>query len=284
MRMTYVRSTARVAAGLLVIAGAAGASAADKSGYSLGNPTPDNALRDMATDRPDKTESPYTVDAGRIQIETDLVAYTYDGADGLTTRAFDVLPFNLKLGLTHDTDLQFLYGAYSHVHTSGGGLTEKDNGFGDLVVRVKHNIWGNDGGPTAFGVMPFVKLPTNDMASLNDDVEGGVIVPLAIDLGRGMGLGLMTEIDILKAESGSGYEPTFINSASLSFGLTDRLGMYVEAYVERSAESGAETIVTVDTGFTYAVTDNLQLDAGANIGVTDAADDLNVFAGISRRF
>ena len=38
--------------------------AADKSSYSLFNPTPDSALRDMATDRPDKTESPYTVDAG----------------------------------------------------------------------------------------------------------------------------------------------------------------------------------------------------------------------------
>ena len=43
-------------------------------------------------------------------------------------------------------------------------------------------------------------------------------------------------------------------------------------------------MVTFDTGLTYAVTDNLQLDVGANIGVTDVADDINVFAGMSRRF
>jgi len=168
--------------------------AADKSSYSLFNPTPDSALRDMSTDRPDKTESPYTVDAGRIQIETDLIAYTHDRENGITTRAFDVLPFNLKIGLTSSTDLQLVYGTYSHVRVSGDGGT--DSGTGDLVVRLKHNLWGNDGGRTAFALMPFVKIPTNDLKSLNNDVEGGLIVPLAIDLGRGMGLGLMTEIDI----------------------------------------------------------------------------------------
>jgi hypothetical protein len=35
---------------------------ADKSQYSLFNPTPERLLRDMTTDRPDTTESPFTVD------------------------------------------------------------------------------------------------------------------------------------------------------------------------------------------------------------------------------
>jgi opacity protein-like surface antigen len=281
------RKPARIAAhigGAALTIACGAATAADKSQYSLRNPTPASELRDMSTDRPDKTESPYTVDAGRFQLETDLVAYTHDSRDGVTTRAFDVTPFNLKVGLTGSTDVQFVYGAFSHVRTSGGGARETEKGFGDLVVRLKHNLWGNDGGPTALGLIPFVKLPTNNVESLNDDVEGGVIVPLAVDLGGGIGLGLMTEIDILRSESGSGYEPTFVNSATLSFELTQRLGLYVEALVERSTESSAETVVTLDSGLTYAVTDNLQLDAGANVGVTGAADDLNVFVGLSRRF
>lgn len=278
-----IRAGALAGAAMIALASSQ-AAASDKNRYSLLDPTPDGKLRDMSTDRPDKTESPYTVDAGRFQIETDLVAYTHDRRDGITTRAFDVMPFNLKIGLTDSSDLQLVYGAFSHVRTSGRGVSETERGFGDLVVRYKQNLWGNDGGKTAFAVMPFVKIPTNNVAGLNDDVEGGIIVPLAVDLGNGMGLGLMTEVDFLKAESGGGYEPTFVNSATVSFELTQRLGMYVEAFVERSAESGAETIVTFDTGFTYAVTDHLQLDAGVNIGVTEAADDLNVFAGLSQRF
>ena len=70
----------------------------------------------------------------------------------------------------------------------------------------------------------------------------------------------------------------------MSFELTKKLGLYTEFYVERSTDSGAETIVTLDAGLTYAVDDNLQLDTGVNVGVTDAADDVNVFAGLSRRF
>lgn len=273
-----------VAGAMMLSVGATAAGAGDKSGYTLWNPTPDSQLRAMSTDRPDKTESPYTVDAGRIQIETDLVGYTYDSRDGITTRAFDIMPFNFKIGLTSSTDLQLVYGAYSHVRTSEGGVTDREAGFGDLTVRVKHNIWGNDGGNTAFAVMPFLKVPTNNVDALNDDVEGGIIVPLAIDLGRGVGLGLMTEVDILRTEDGRSYEPTFVNSAALGFELTDKWGAYVEAFVERSAESGAETVVTLNGGLTYAVNDNLQLDAGANIGVTKAADDLNVFVGLSRRY
>lgn len=279
----------RRASGCLAIGAAAAlsvapVSAADKDQYSLVNPTPHAQLREMSTDRPDKTESPYTVDAGRFQIETDLIAYTRNGNNSLTTRSFEVMPFNFKMGLTHDTDLQIIYGALSHSRTSGAGAAVEEDGFGDVTLRLKHNVWGNDGGKTAFALMPFLKVPTNTLASLNDDVEGGLIVPLAVDLGHGMGLGLMTEIDILKSENGKGYEPVFINSATVSFELTQRLGMYVEAYVERSTGPGAATIVTLDGGFTYAVTDDLQLDAGANVGVTKAADDLNVFAGLSRRF
>ena len=51
--------------------------AADKSAYTLWHPTPRALLRELTTDRPDKTESPYTVDAGHVQIEADLVNYSY---------------------------------------------------------------------------------------------------------------------------------------------------------------------------------------------------------------
>lgn len=260
-------------------------SSLDKGRYTLFNPTPASALRDMSTDRPDKTESPYTVDAGRVQIETDLMAYTRDTADGVRTETWDVLPFNFKFGLTYNSDVQFVYGSFSHVRPSRpGNVSESESGAGDLVIRYKYNFWGNDGGKTALGIMPFVTLPTSTFDDANDDLEGGVIVPLAVDLGGGVGVGVMTEVDMLRRESGGGYAPTFINSLTVGFELTKKLGLYGEVYTERSAEGGAETVVTFDTGVTYAVTDNLQIDTGVAIGVTDAADDFNVFAGVSRRF
>ena len=41
----------------------------DKSSYNLFNPTPDQYMREMSPDRPDKTDSPFSVDAVNLQLE-----------------------------------------------------------------------------------------------------------------------------------------------------------------------------------------------------------------------
>jgi hypothetical protein len=46
--------------------------APNKSQYTLFNPTPIDLRRPYNTDRPSKTDSPYTVDAGVFQIESDV--------------------------------------------------------------------------------------------------------------------------------------------------------------------------------------------------------------------
>src|ERR1700722_6975711 len=67
-------------------------SAPDKSDYSLLNPTPEAELRSFNTDRPPKANSPYTVDAGHFQYETDLVVFSHGdsvGVDGQDWTVFD---------------------------------------------------------------------------------------------------------------------------------------------------------------------------------------------------
>ena len=278
-----------------MIAAAAAASPAsaqpvDKSGYSLTNPTPNDALRELSTDRPDKTESPYTVDAGHFQIELDFLTYTRDfdrsAGQNLRSETIGVVPVNLKLGLNNDTDLQLLIDPYvRQTVTNRATLArERASGVGDVTLRLKRNLWGNDGGRTALALMPFVRLPTSSNGIGTGAVEFGLIVPLAIGVSDQVGIGLMTEIDMLERSDDSGYAATFINSATASFALSDRLGAYAELFTERSTERGARWIVTGDIGLTFAVTDNLQLDGGVNLGITDSADDLELFVGLSRRF
>jgi hypothetical protein len=68
--------------------------------YSLFNPTPDRLLRDMTTDRPDTTESPFTVDAGHMQVETNLFAYARSrpDADGTVTDSYEFATSNVRMG------------------------------------------------------------------------------------------------------------------------------------------------------------------------------------------
>ena len=49
----------------------------DKNQYWLLYPTPPDQMRSFSTDRPTKSNVPYTVDAGHSQYETDLVNVTH---------------------------------------------------------------------------------------------------------------------------------------------------------------------------------------------------------------
>lgn len=262
----------------------------DKSGHHLLHPVPREQLRELNTDRPDKTESPYTVDAGHFQLELDLVSYTHDrdqssGGD-TRTDAFAVMPLNLKAGLLPNVDLQVILETYHHVriHDRAANTVDRHAGFGDVTTRLKVNLWGNDGGRTAFALMPFVKFPSNQDGLGNSSVEGGLILPLAVELPHGFSLGLMTEVDCLRNDAGPGQHASFVNSITLSHDLLGPLGGYVEFFSEVSTERNTPWVGTVDLGLTWGLTANLQLDAGINVGVTKSADDLNPFIGLSVRF
>ena len=82
---------------------------ADKSGYTLWNPTPASLMRELSADRPDKTDSAYTVDAGHYQLEIDLVNWTLDrhNPEGRNVRlsVTEIAAANIKLGILNQLDV-----------------------------------------------------------------------------------------------------------------------------------------------------------------------------------
>jgi hypothetical protein len=276
--------------GVFQIARALADESPDKSKYNLFRPTPDAFLREMATDRPDKTESAYTLDAGHYQIEMDLLSYTCDrssaGGEHLTTKALAIAPINLKVGVLNNLDLQIIAETYNIQRTKDRDTNRSTrvSGFGDLLLRCKTNLWGNDGGPSALSVMPFVKLPTNQHDLGNGALEGGIIFPFAMELPADWGFGAQAELDWLQDSTRSDYHGEFINTVTVSHDIVGKLAGYVELFSNLSTERGAKWIATFDFGFTYAITRDIQLDAGMNVGLTDAADDLNPFLGLSLRY
>lgn len=265
------------------------ARAADKSGYTLANPTPRELLRDLSTDRPDQTESPYTVDAGHWQLEMDFINHTRDhdtagGAD-VQVREWSIAPLNLKLGLTNRLDVQFMFDPQVRSRTEDrtAGTVTKVSGVGDLTTRFKFNVWGNDGGPTAFAVMPFVKWPLSASDVRNGDTEGGVILVLGYELPGGWGSAIMTEADFVSDGAG-GRDTEWLNTLAFGRDLTERLGIYFEFVAVTSDAPGFKWQGQFDLGFTYALTAEAQFDLGCNFGVTRSAPDLQPFVGFSRRF
>lgn len=243
---------------------------------SLLNPTPTIDRRELSADRPDVTESPYTVDAGAVQIELSFFDYAKSGG----TDTWTLAPSNIKVGLLDDVDIHFVLDPY--VSSRGDG--EDADGFGDTQVRLKINLWGNHGGPTALAIMPFIQIPTASDGLGHNHVEGGVILPFATDLAEGVGLGLMLEADFVYDDAKDNYETQLVATAALGFDLTDSIGAYTEIIGSTGADGDSPDIAILGLGATYLVTANLQLDAGINIGLSDDADDIGVFSGMTVRF
>ncbi|HEY4416474.1 MAG TPA: transporter [Verrucomicrobiae bacterium] len=262
-----------------------GLAAADKSAFNLFNPTPAALMRELSPDRPDKTESAYTLDAGHFMLEMDFANYTYNQTAGTTTRAWNVAPFNLKVGLLNNVDWQLVFDDYLDVRTKmPSGQTITESGVGDLTTRLKINLWGDDGGRTALALLPYLKAPTSSGDLGNDAFEGGVILPLAVKLPGDFDLGLETAFSCLRNLGDDHYHADFINSATLDHVIVGDLSGYVEFFSEVGTEPAASWVGTVDAGLEFLVTKNIQLDCGCNFGVTRAADKFNPFAGITWRF
>lgn len=261
----------------------------DKSIYNLFRPVPADQMRDMSTDRPDQTESPYTVDAGHFQIEWNVFGYTHDQTKGERVDNFQYLAPNFKMGLTDRIDLQFVFDGYQVQRErsrddSGVIFRETRQGAGDFTSRLKINVFGNDDGKVALAVMPVIKFPTNQDHLGNGSVEGGLIVPVSVSLPHGFDMGFMTEVDVLRDRGDDHYHTEFLNTITFGHDLIGKLGGYLEFAATVNTENASAWAGQVDVGLTYGVTENLQLDIGTNIGVTRAADDVQPFVGLSVRF
>lgn len=252
-----------------------------KNKYSLFNPVPKDKMRDLSTDRPDITESSQSVDAGHFQIETDLFKTTRGKSDGITSVENNYNLANLKLGLTQNIDIQLVVGSYVNTYEKdiNDNKTYNSSSFGDLTLRLKYNLWGNDSGKTGFAMMPYVNFPTSKD---NQDMEAGIVFPFSVALGSDFSFGTQAQFDLLKSQSSSGYHAGILQSFVLGKELTKSLEAFAESYYNFDFEN-KQFKVSVNGGLGYLLTPNLKVDAGFNLNVTKNTDKV-YFIGFSFRY
>lgn len=264
--------------------------APDKSVYSIFNPTPVELRRAYNTDRPSKTDSPYTVDAGVFQIETDVANWTLDrdNADrsNARVRTWLIGQTNLRIGLTNWMDLQIFPQGYVDRRTSGVtfGPPVTHRGFGDTTVRLKINFLGNDGGKLAIGFVSSLKIPTNTDYFGNHVLEPGFGLAVNYSLAAGFTLFAQTRIDVLDEPKSNNRRVQWSNPIGVSRAIVGNLSGYAEFYNAVSSGRNHPWIGTADAGLIYQVTPNFSIDINSFVGLTRSADDLNIFVGFARRF
>lgn len=203
--------------------------ATETPAYSLFHPVPKDSMReDMETDRPDVTESPYTVDAGHFQLESDIFRYKYSGTDDALNRQYLFAPFTFKAGLSRSTDIQICLEAYRlEYHKENSDPETHYGNFGSLSLRLKRNIIGNDSGKFAVAVMPYIKLPAHAFFD-HHKFEGGIIVPAQWKIAEKLSIGFQEEADLVAEEED--YEIQALQSVTLSYDILEQLKIIGETY------------------------------------------------------
>jgi len=250
------------------------------SQYSLFHPIPKDKMREMETDRPDVTESPYTVDAGHFQVETDLVRKTTDQSTNEKTSTLLINQANIKIGILNRTAIQIgfqMYGSQKEKNIDGD--SENSRGFGDITLRIKQNIIGDDNGNFAMAVIPYIKLPTSQFEESR--CESGLIIPMIYKFPGDWNLGFQLEIDRLKDKDISQMHTELLQTLTLSHPIAKHLDVIAETYYTYDFKAHQLTNY-LNAAVQVEVLHDFKLDAGVNYGLQHLSKK-HFFLGASYR-
>lgn len=279
MNKNYVVYTV-VLCGLLIPFRGLGQQSAQKN-FSLFNPVPGAEMREMETDRPDVTESPYTVDAGHFQLETDLVRRIREKTETTKTNTFLINQMNLKIGITGSTAIQIGFQTYGRQSEKELDTNEKTitDGHGDLTFRIKQNLIGNDDAKFALALLPYVKFPTSKYE--DSRFERGLIVPMQYQLPGEWHLGFQVEVDRLKDQDEDAMHTEFLQTLTISHSIIKGLDGIAETYYTYDFKAHQFSNY-INAAIQMDVARDFKLDAGLNLGIQHTAAK-HFFVGASVR-
>lgn len=261
----------------------------NKSQFNLFNPTPTDAMRPFSTDRPGKTHSSLTVDAGHFQLEGDFLNYTWDHwtPDQSTQRAYTVVNPNLKLGITNWAELDVFLPVYNFLAVKSRSADNRfrTTGFGAVLLGGKVNFFGNDSGDQALGAIGFVKAPTARTGLGNNLIEYFLSLPFTTTLPQGYSVTLEPAFAVVRNAYKQGYQGDYQFLVNLNHAIfSETLTAAIELALDFPGDRNIGPRHTIDPSLQWLITPNLQLDIGVYVGLTRAAPDFNPYVGISFRF
>jgi hypothetical protein len=239
----------------------------------------------ICPDRPSKSTGPCTVPQGRWQVETGLIDWSHDSSGGVHSDLIQWGNTAVKHGIDSRADIELWFTPLVTVSQRAGRLREHDSSFGDTLLRVKYALTSKDA-PVQVALDPFVKLPTANHKLGNGRVEAGLLVPVAVPIGKGpLTFSLDPEMDLLADSDGHGRHAATQQVVNLGIQASDKLTLSAELWAMWDWDpAGTGRQASADGSIAYLVNDDLQLDGGINYGLNRQTADFELYTGLSLRF
>ena len=239
---------------------------------------PAGAAEPLVSDRPDFTESATVVDRGRLQLEGGATfARTQDGVEATTIG--ELLG---RWGVARGLELRLGFPTWERVDD---GRTTTD-GLADLVVGAKVQL-ATARGDGFFPGADWALVVATTVPTGGDEVTADAWQPTATlcgawELGGDWSVG--ANLGLARLEDDDQRVTSVWASGALGVALSEATSAFFELVVIEREERRGPSTVTLQTGITHLLSDDLQLDALVARRLTDEGPDFLVGFGVSTRF
>jgi len=199
--------------------------------------------QDIITDRPDQTESAVVVGEKKIQIESGILNQENSGGEKKLS-----IPTNLfRYGISEKIELRL-----NLEHSD-----KKNYGIESVEIGSKINLNKNQNSLTKIALLSHLLLPKKEenLGIMN-------LISISHDQIKNLSIGYNLGYTHFMNQSG------FLKySIAFGSGLSEKIGFFIETYGE--IEKSEIPISNFDSGFTYLVRDNLQIDVSFGLGINN---------------
>ena len=239
----------------------------------------------ICADRPGKATSACTVPDGHWQVETGLADWSLQKDGGERDTSLTIGATTFKYGISDSADVEVAVTPWERQTSSGPGFHDSASGVGDVDIIYKQRLTAASA-PAQLVAMPFVKLPVAKQPLGNGEVEAGLKLPVGYSIPKTpLSLGLTPELDWAADADGHGHHAAMVQVASIGWAVTHKFTLSGELWHQWDWDpAGTTRQASADAAAAYDVNDNLQLDGGANFGLNRATPDIELYAGVSKRF
>jgi len=231
----------------------------------------------LISDRPDFTESTGTIAPGRFQIEGGITSQEIGEEDSLSVGELLV-----RYGLGENLEARLGVGSWTRIEVPGDQLEGFEDPTVQMKVRLTPPVSDRPPGFPAVALLVGTSVPVGSEELTVDEWEPEAV--LAFDW-------ILTDMLTLGANLGVAF-PTadgeqfdqLLASVTAGIAATDRLGVFLETYGFSQEVDDGDATQYVDTGVTFALTDDLQLDARIGFGLNDPSPERYVGVGAAFRW
>lgn len=228
----------------------------------------------IITDRPDFADATVPVPVGILQVES---GYLFGKTAGTNQHTLGQLL--VKTGLSERMEIRLGVNSYEKIDGTGGGVS----GFSDGSLGIKLRLLEGheETGPGSFNLATilFTGLPSGGKDLRATHLAPGVMLTADMALNSVWTWAPFVQYDY--TEDGLGQYNEFSAGFSVIRPLGDSTGWYLEYYITLAENGYREHKNFLGSGFTYLVSDELQLDFYGGTALNGDTPDYFIGAGLS---